>query len=304
MYQCLIVIGGATATGKSGLAVAIADKFNGVILSADSRQVYREFDIGTAKPTLAQRQAVSHYLIDICNPTETLTLATYQRQAQTLIQRFHSERCSLPFLVGGTGLYINAVVKGLKIPPVSPQPQLRSQLQALGQSHCHALLQQVDPDAAVKIHPHDSVRTLRALEVFYVSGQTISSQQGENPPTYPILYLALDCSPESLQTRIQQRTQVMVDQGFLSEVESLCQRYGFDLPLLKTLGYAEMRQHLQDKISRAEAIALTVKHTRQFAKRQRTWFRNTPGVEWFDADAPDLIPQVAQRIEDFLSRQG
>ncbi|MEO0825446.1 MAG: tRNA (adenosine(37)-N6)-dimethylallyltransferase MiaA [Cyanobacteria bacterium J06639_16] len=304
MYQCLIVIGGATATGKSGLAVAIADKFNGVILSADSRQVYREFDIGTAKPTLAQRQAVSHYLIDICNPTETLTLATYQRQAQTLIQRFHSERCSLPFLVGGTGLYINAVVKGLKIPPVSPQPQLRSQLQALGQSHCHALLQQVDPDAAVKIHPHDSVRTLRALEVFYVSGQTISSQQGENPPTYPILYLALDCSPESLQTRIQQRTQVMVDQGFLSEVESLCQRYGFDLPLLKTLGYAEMLQYLQDKISRAEAIALTVKHTRQFAKRQRTWFRNTPGVEWFDADAPDLIPQVAQRIEDFLSRQG
>ncbi|MEO0488264.1 MAG: tRNA (adenosine(37)-N6)-dimethylallyltransferase MiaA [Cyanobacteria bacterium P01_A01_bin.123] len=304
MYQCLIVIGGATATGKSGLAVAIADKFNGVILSADSRQVYREFDIGTAKPTLAQRQAVSHYLIDICNPTETLTLATYQRQAQTLIQRFHSERCSLPFLVGGTGLYINAVVKGLKIPPVSPQPQLRSQLQALGQSHCHALLQQVDPDAAVKIHPHDSVRTLRALEVFYVSGQTISSQQGENPPTYPILYLALDCSPESLQTRIQQRTQVMVDQGFLSEVESLCQRYGFDLPLLKTLGYAEMLQYLQDKISRAEAIALTVKHTRQFAKRQRTWFRNTLGVEWFDADAPDLMPQVAQRIEDFLSCQG
>lgn len=302
MYQCLIVIGGPTATGKSSLAVAIAHHLDGVILSADSRQVYREFDIGTAKPTLAQQQAVSHYLIDICNPLEALTVATYQKQAQRLIQQFHQESSALPFLVGGTGLYINAIVKGLKIPPVSPQPQLRSQLQDLGQHHCHAILQQVDPAAAIKIHPNDAVRTLRALEVFYVSGRPISSQQGDNPPTYPILYLALDCPPETLQARIQQRTETMVKQGLLEEVARLSGRYGLELPLLKTLGYAEMCQHLQGQISLPEAIALTVKHTRQFAKRQRTWFHNTPGIHWFDANAPDLLDQVMQRVNQFLSQ--
>jgi tRNA dimethylallyltransferase len=159
----LIVICGATATGKSGLALNLAMRLDSVILSADSRQVYREFNIGTAKPTLAEQRAVRHYLIDICDPQETMTVADYQEQAQALI---NSVAVSPLLLVGGTGLYIRSIVQGMKIPRVAPNYELRSQLASLGQTTLYAILQQVDSLAAQKIHPHDPVRTLRALEVF------------------------------------------------------------------------------------------------------------------------------------------
>ncbi|MBM0740705.1 tRNA (adenosine(37)-N6)-dimethylallyltransferase MiaA [Phormidium sp. CLA17] len=298
----VIVICGATATGKSRLAIALAKRMNCVILSADSRQVYREFNIGTAKPTLTEQQIVPHYLIDICEPTETLTLAEYQMQAQSLIESVHlppsATQPITPLLVGGTGLYIRSITRGLKIPRVSPQPDLRSQLQNLGQPQCYAMLQQVDPDAATKIHSNDQVRTLRSLEVFYVTGQPISAQQGEQPPAYPILHIGLDCGDlAQLHHRITQRTKQMVAHGFVAEVEDLCQKYGVDLPLLNTLGYAEFKQFLAGQMSQTDAISATILHTRQFAKRQRTWFRAYPEIEWFDADAPDLVEQVWQRIQ-------
>lgn len=291
----LIVICGATATGKSQLGLAIAERLHSVIISADSRQVYREFDIGTAKPSLTQQQLVPHFLIDICAPTDTLTLAQYQQQAQTLIAAH-----PVPLLVGGTGLYIKAVTQGLKIPPVSPQPQLRSQLQSLDQTQLHAFLQQVDPPAAAKIHPNDRVRTLRALEVYYVTGCPISQQQGENPPNYPILQLGLDCTPQALTHRIAQRTEKMVAAGLVAEVEILTQKYGADLPLLNTLGYGEMKQHLAGETSLSAAKELTIMHTRQFAKRQRTWFRADSQIEWFDAEATDLLEQVWRRVQEFV----
>ncbi len=298
----LVVICGATATGKSSLAIALAKRMNSAILSADSRQVYREFNIGTAKPAIAEQQTVPHYLIDICEPTHTLTLAEYQMQAQTIIETMHREPSIAPLLVGGTGLYLRSITKGLKIPRVSPQPKLRSQLQTLGQSQCYAMLQQVDQAAAVKIHAHDQVRTLRSLEVFYTTGQPISAQQGEQPPTYPILQIGLECSDQvQLHHRIIQRTNQMVADGFVAEVESLCHKYGANLPLLNTLGYAEFRQFLAGQISQTEAIAATILHTRQFAKRQRTWFRASPEIEWFNADAPDLIDQVWQRVYRFTN---
>lgn len=303
----LIVICGPTATGKSGLAIALAQRLEtAAILSADSRQVYREFDIGTAKPTLAEQQLIRHYLIDICHPTETLTLADYQEQAQTLIAQFHDQspqNQTIPLLVGGTGLYIRSITHGLKIPRVAPQLALRSQLQSLGQVHLYELLQQVDPISAQKIHANDQVRTLRALEVFYVTGQPISFQQGEKPPNYPILQIGLDCSDSvALGRRIELRTQQMMTAGFVAEVEQLCQRYGSELPLLNTLGYQEIKQYLEGSISLEQAQALTVLHTRQFAKRQRTWFRAYPEIEWFDADHPDLLEQVWQRVQVVLSQ--
>ncbi|MEQ8997454.1 MAG: tRNA (adenosine(37)-N6)-dimethylallyltransferase MiaA [Coleofasciculus sp. B1-GNL1-01] len=292
----LIVICGATATGKSGLALELAQRLNTVIVSADSRQVYREFDIGTAKPSVAERQLVPHYLIDICAPTETLTVADYQEQAQKLI-------ASLPsplLLVGGTGLYIKAIVRGLKIPRVAPNEDLRSQLSSLGQSQCYNVLQQVDPKAAEKIHPHDQVRILRALEVFYITGRSISDQQGENSPNYPILPIGLQCKDaDALTRRIAKRTETMVTAGLVEEVKTLVEKYGWYLPLLNTLGYREMKQYLAGDISLSEAKALTVVHTRQFAKRQRTWFRAYPEIEWFDADSPDLVDQVWQRVQEF-----
>ncbi|HEY9644654.1 MAG TPA: tRNA (adenosine(37)-N6)-dimethylallyltransferase MiaA [Coleofasciculaceae cyanobacterium] len=295
------MICGATATGKSGLAIALAEKLNGVILSADSRQVYRQFNIGTAKPSIVEQQRLPHLLIDICDPTQTLTLAEYQQQAQAEIARLHQVG-QMPFLVGGTGLYIRSITHGLRIPRVAPQVGLRSQLQAIGQPQCYAFLQQVDALSAEKIHPNDQVRTLRALEVFYATGQPISAQQGECPPTYPILQIGLDCADmQALTARIQQRTDQMIADGFVEEVSFLCQQYGADLPLLNTLGYQEIRQYLAGELSLAEANALTVLHTRQFAKQQRTWFKADRAIEWFDADHPDLLDQVWQRIQAFLS---
>jgi len=308
----LISICGSTATGKSGLALALAQRLGSVILSADSRQVYREFDIGTAKPSVAEQQQVPHYLIDICDPTETMTLADYQQQAQSLIAQFHKPSLSspllredwggVPLLVGGTGLYIRSVVQGLKIPRVAPHNELRSQLASLGQTQLYAFLQQVDPTAAQKIHPNDEVRTLRALEVFYVTGHPISKQQGENPPNYPILQIGLECSDSNiLNRRIEQRTEQMIAVGWEAEVKRLCEKYGSDLPLLNTLGYQEMKQYLAGNISLNEAKDLTVLHTRQFAKRQRTWFRAYPEIEWFDADSPDLLEKVWQRGQEFVN---
>ncbi|MBE9136105.1 tRNA (adenosine(37)-N6)-dimethylallyltransferase MiaA [Nodosilinea sp. LEGE 07088] len=294
----LLVIGGATATGKSALAIALAQRLGGVILSADSRQVYREFDIGTAKPSQFDQAQVPHYLIDICDPTATLTLAQYQGQAQAIIDRLHRDGIP-PLLVGGTGLYIDAIVKGLRIPPVAPQPDLRQQFEALGQPHCYALLQKLDGCAAQRIHPNDPVRTVRALEVYYVTGQPMSALQGESPPSYPVLYLGLDADITALDRRIAQRTQAMVEAGLVEEVTALAQRYGADLPLLQTLGYGEMLPYLQGDCSLAAAVDHIVLHTRQFAKRQRTWFRNRATVQWFDADAGDLVERVWQEVQDW-----
>ncbi|NJL42991.1 MAG: tRNA (adenosine(37)-N6)-dimethylallyltransferase MiaA [Pseudanabaena sp. SU_2_4] len=299
----LIAICGATATGKSAIAIALADRLGTEIISADSRQVYREFDIGTAKPSKSERQAIEHHLIDICDPTETLTVAEYQTQAQTAIANLQTEG-RVPILVGGTGLYIRAIVKGLKIPQVPPQPELRSQLASLGQPSCYAMLQQVDPISASNIHPHDTVRTLRALEVFYVTGIPISAQQGEAPPSYPILQIGLDSQADLLIQRIKHRTEEMIALGWIEEVQYLQARYGNDLPLLQTLGYKEMQQYLAGQLSLSEAAAQTVLHTRQFAKRQRTWFRADAEIVWFDCDSSNLIERIWIRVSEFIQANG
>jgi tRNA dimethylallyltransferase len=280
----LIVILGATATGKTSLAIALAEHLNAPILSADSRQVYRHLDIGTAKPTMEERQGVPHYLIDIIEPDQTLTLADYQDQAQTLIAKFHAQGVT-PILVGGSGLYIKAITAGLKIPRVAPQPELRSQFEELGQPYCYQILQQVDPVGATKIHANDRVRTLRSLEVFYVTGQPLSAQQYEQPPSYPIVQIGLECVDlDAYQKLVSDRTEQMIENGWLDEIRDLQKRYGKDLPLLKTLGYGEMSDYLANKTDLETAKSLTVMHTCQFAKRQRTWFRGsgngTLSIHW------------------------
>ncbi|NJL89833.1 MAG: tRNA (adenosine(37)-N6)-dimethylallyltransferase MiaA [Coleofasciculaceae cyanobacterium SM2_1_6] len=296
----LIVICGATATGKSGLALALAGRFPTVILSADSRQVYREFDIGTAKPSLSDRSQILHHLIDICDPQATLTVADYQAQAQELISHYHQQGIT-PLLVGGTGLYIKAITHGMNIPRVAPQPELRSQLATIPQSQLYQMLSQVDPPAATKIHPHDPGRTLRALEVFYVTGVPISAQQGENPPSYPILAIGLDSDWQTLETRIQQRTHQMLEMGWLKEMEYLIKKYGQNLPLLNTLGYAEMGRYLSGETDLDTAIQQTILHTRQFAKRQKTWFHSHPEINWFHVEESNFSEKIWLKIENFLT---
>jgi tRNA dimethylallyltransferase len=291
----LIVILGATATGKTGLAIALAKALNSPILSADSRQVYRGFDIGTAKPTVVDRDRIPHYLIDVAEPDCTFTLAEYQQQAQSLIASFHAQGLT-PILTGGTGLYIKAIVSGLQIPKVSPQPELRSQLQQLGQSSCYAMLKQVDPQGAAKIHAHDQVRTLRSLEVFYVTGVPLSLQQREHPPSYPIWQVGLHTpEPEIYRQWISDRIEQMLDRGWLDEIRQLQRLYTENLPLLRTLGYAEMADYLADKTDLATAKRLTVDHTYQFGKRQRTWFRGSG-----HGDRPIHWLNSGSKIEELL----
>jgi tRNA dimethylallyltransferase len=293
----LIVICGATATGKSGLAISIAQRLSSEILSADSRQIYQDFNVATATVSSAELALIPHQFVSTFDPHHTVTVAEYQAAAQASIDRLHQQG-NIPLLVGGTGLYIKSVVRGMKMPRVAANEDLRSQLTNLGQTQCYQILQQVDPQAASKIYANDPRRTIRALEVYYVTGRTISSQQGEDPPSYPILQIGLDCENlEILAQRIEQRAHQMIALGWEDEVRYLGAKYGWDLPLLRTLGYAQMRQYLAGEISLADAIDLTIIATRQFAKRQRTWFKAIPNIEWFDSNDPILLDRVWERIE-------
>ncbi len=299
----LIVICGATATGKSGLAISIAQRLNSSIISADSRQIYRDFDIATATVSKAELALVPHHFVSTSDPNYTVTVAQYQAEAQPLIDRLQQQG-QIPLMVGGTGLYIKSVVKGMKMPRVAANEDLRSQLTNLGQTQCYQILQQVDRQAAAKIYANDPRRTIRALEVYYVTGRTISSQQGEYPPSYPILQIGLDCEHlDILAQRIEHRTQQMIELGWEDEVKYLGTKYGWDLPLLKTLGYAQMCQYLHGEISLPAAIDRTIIATRQFAKRQRTWFKAIPEIEWFDSNDPMLLDRVWHRVQNFIAQK-
>lgn len=290
----VIVLLGPTASGKSDLAVALAQALDLAVLNVDSRQLYRGMDIGTAKPTAAQRQAVRHELLDLRDPDHPINLQEFVQLAgaavEAELQRPRAQR-PMALLAGGTGLYLKAITQGMAPPAVPPQPVLRAQLSALGQPVCHQLLQRADPVAAARIAPADAVRTQRALEVLYGTGRPMSGQQGSNPPAWRVLELGLN--PSDLSQRIGRRTQALYEGGLLAETEALQQRYGTELPLLETIGYAEARRHLQGELSLADAIAITATRTRQYAKRQRTWFRRQHQPIWLEGSNLQQLQQQA-----------
>jgi len=291
----LLVIAGLTGTGKTALAVQLAQKLNTVVLSADSRQIYRGLNIGTAKPTLQEQDGVPHYLLDLADPQETYTVAQYQQAAQNLISDCHQQG-QTPLLVGGTGLYIQAVIQGLQIPPIAPDPLLREQLKEYSTAQLYTQLQQKDITAAQRIHPNDRVRLLRALEILGALGHL--PERTYQPPAYPILHIALDCSDLTSYTqRLTQRTQRMIELGWIEEMQQLQQTYGADLPLLQTLGYQELGLYLEGQMDLPSAIQLIVLHTRQYAKRQRTWFRRNPEIQWFDTYQVEANAISAQVLE-------
>jgi len=243
----LLVILGPTGTGKTNLALRLAQILKTEIISADSRQVYRGLDIGTAKPTLAERAGIPHHLLDQVDLTETYTVSQFQREASPIIERLR-EAGKIPILAGGTGFYIQAVTAGLALPPVPPDPALRAS--PLSTPELHQQLQQLNPARAAELHPQDRVRVLRALEIHQALG-TIPRLEGVAPP-YPVLTVGLDCPDRTAYTaRLQQRTEAMVAQGWLDELNHLQERYGSDHPLLDTLGYAQMGRYLHGEIGRA-----------------------------------------------------
>jgi tRNA dimethylallyltransferase len=272
-----IALLGPTASGKTDLAIALAETLDLAVLSVDSRQLYRGMEVGTAKPSAAQRRRVRHELLDLRDPDQPITLQEFTALAEAAIAAEHRRR-GVALLVGGSGLYLQALLAGLAPPAVAPQPDLRAQFAALGQAHCHSLLRQADPAAAARIAPADAVRTQRALEVLYATGRPISSQQGRRPPAWRVLELGLN--PADLTERIRIRTRHLYDSGLVEETEALLARFGPGCALLETIGYSEACRLLAGILSREEAIALTERRTRQYAKRQRTWFRRRHTPIW------------------------
>lgn len=295
----LVVIVGPTGVGKSDLALALAKANRGAIISADSRQIYEGFDIGTATPSAAELAEVPHDMVSCVAPTYAYTVAEYQAAAREAIARRRAQGY-LPFLVGGTGLYVRAVLDGLTIPPAPPDPAFRASLE--GVPDLHARLAEVDPDSAARLHPNDRVRLVRALEVLHATGRPIGEFQHTTPCPYKLLYLGVGAPRAYLYERIDQRVLAMLEHGFEQEVAALAARWGWDLPLLATLGYVEIGAALRGELGRDEAIALMAQHTRNYAKRQLTWFRGDRRVRWLLRDAARGTPELVAEA-DALMRQ-
>ena len=292
----VIVLIGPTASGKTELAIQIAEYFKTRIHNIDSRQIYKSMDIGTAKPSKNQQKKIKHFLIDIEEPINPINVKQFQEVAQKSI-RSEIKQNNLPFLVGGSGLYMNSITRGFFVPGVPPQYNLRKQLETLGQSQCWELLKNCDPSSAQKINCADKVRTIRALEVFYVTGKPLSSQKVQKPPDWRILELGLD--RDNLKERILQRTKNMFFSGLIEETEYLISQYGSNLSILNTIGYREAKDVLNNHLTIEKAIELTTTKTIQFAKRQKTWFRNKNNPLWLNNK--NLLKDAIIKIESFLN---
>ena len=291
----VIVLIGATASGKTELAIEIAEYFKTRIHNIDSRQIYKSMDIGTAKPSKNQQKKIKHFLIDIEEPTNLINVKQFQEIAQKSIKS-EIKQNNLPFLVGGSGLYMNSIIKGFFMPDIPPQNNLRKQLEELGQKECWELLKNCDPISTKKINFADQIRTIRALEVFYVTGKPLSTLKVQKPPDWRILELGLD--RDNLKERILQRTKNMFLSGIVEETKYLVSKYGSDLPILKTIGYSEAREVLNNNLTLDRAIELTTTKTIQFAKRQKTWFRNKNNPIWLNNK--NLLKDAIIKIESFL----
>jgi tRNA dimethylallyltransferase len=297
-FPPLLAVVGPTAAGKTALALALAQALGGEIVSADSRQVYRYMDIGTAKPTPAERAAAPHHLIDVADPDDDFSLAAYQDLAYAAIVDIVA-RGRLPLLVGGTGQYLAAVLEGWQIPRVAPQPELRERLEReaaeQGAEALHARLARVDPAAAAGILPSNVRRVIRALEVYTVTGQPISAQQIKRPPPYRARTLWLTLPAEVLYARIDARVDAMVAVGLLDEVRGLVERgYGWELPAMSSLGYREFEPYFAGEATQAEAIQRLKFDTHAFARRQPNWFRRLPNATKLAADRADLVEEAVE----------
>ena len=301
----LIAIVGPTAVGKTALALRLAQDLPVEVISADSRQVYRYMDIGTAKPTAQQRRQVAHHLIDIVDPDEAFTLAQYQELAYSAIDDVLG-RDRIPLLVGGTGLYVRAVLEGLSIPRVPPDRALRAQLraeaQAQGPGALHERLRALDAEAAERIDARNVRRVIRALEVCIRTGKPISRLQAKSLPPYRILRIGLTMPRDQLYERIDERVNRMMSAGLLEEVRSLVGRgYGLDLPSMSGLGYRQMGLYLRGEVSLDEAVALVKRHTRRLVRRQANWFRSDDSrISWFDVSGP-VYEAILSSVQRFVA---
>jgi tRNA dimethylallyltransferase len=301
----LVVILGPTASGKSALAIALAQRFSGEIVSCDSIAVYRHFEIGTAKPSPEDRSRVPHHLIDVAEPGETFTAGEYSRRARLALSGI-STRGRLPVVVGGTGLYLRALLEGL-FPGPQRSDELRERLRGRaaerGAGHLHGLLLRLDPESASKIHANDAPKLIRAIEVCMATRATMSElwqQRGRDPLRgFRILRIGLNPPREKLYQRINLRAARMFNDGLVAETQSLLQRFGDarDVTPIHSLGYQQARQFLRGEMTLAQAVTGAQQGHRNYAKRQMTWFRREPDVTWLEGFGDDAsIEQQAAAI--------
>lgn len=300
----LVIILGPTAVGKSELALEFAQKFSFEIINADSMQLYRGMDIGSAKPSLKERSLVTHHLIDIKDPDEEFSAAQFKNEARNIIFSLTQEG-KWALVVGGTGFYLKALTKGL-FPAPSADLQLRRKLREKGETkgkwYLYQELEKVDPEAASKIHPNDDFRIIRALEVFYLTGKPISQQQKKHQfkhSPFIVLKIGLMRDRKEIYHRIEQRVDKMIKSGLVEEVKQLSKRgYPLTIKPFQSLGYKQILNYLQGDLSLDEAVSLIKRNTKRYAKRQLTWFRKDPEIKWFTL--PQQFFEISEAIKKFL----
>lgn len=276
----LLVLLGPTASGKTALSIKLAKEWNGEVISADSRQVYRNMDIGTDKIPEKKREGIAHHLMDIVDPNERFTVADFKKRAEEVIDDVH-ERGKLPILVGGTGLYIRSITHNFALPPQSLgiRMELMKELEQKGSDALHKKLEKFDPESAARIHPKNIPYVVRALEICMTTGRPKIDLKNE--PRYVCLQIGVSSPREALFERINKRADEQIERGLLDEVKRLLAKgYSRDLQSMRSLGYREMIAHLDRKLSLFEAVELLKKNTRNFAKRQITWFKRDRDVVW------------------------
>jgi tRNA dimethylallyltransferase len=293
---------GATASGKTAVAIALAQRIGAEIVNADSLQVYRELDIGTAKPTFEERSLVPHHLIDVVAPPDPYDAARYCREGRQVLAGLEG-RGVPPLVVGGTGLYLRALLSGLFAagePTTQVREHLRRELEIMGLPSLYQRLLHLDPATADRLHPHDTYRIIRALEVMEATGKPLSefiaAHRFQDAP-YQVLKLGLALPREELYRRIELRVEVMLGQGWLEEVRGLLSRYPQDLKPLQALGYRHLINYLTGRWSLEEALTLLARDTRRYAKRQLTWSGSDKEIQWF---APEQLEEMAAALIAFF----
>jgi len=304
----LVAIIGPTAVGKTEISIHLAEQLNGEIVSADSRLLYRGMDIGTAKPSPEDRARVPHHLIDVTEPENPWSLGLFRRAAHEAIEAIYL-RGRLPFLVGGTGQYVCAILEGWSPPPKSDDPDVRSELEAFAAVHgsqaLHERLADVDPDTASRIDHRNVRRVVRALEIYHVTGFAPSQQRMVHPPPFLILRVGLTLPRSELYARIDARIDAMLETGLVQEVEGLLARgVSPALPAMTAIGYHQIADYLQGVISLDEAVRRIRRSTRQFVRRQSNWFKaDDPHIHWFEA-RQGVEVSIVELVRAWLGENG
>jgi tRNA dimethylallyltransferase len=310
----VVVLVGPTAVGKSRVAVEVAKAFETEVLTADSRQVYRGMDIGTDKPTPEERQGIPHRLIDLVNPDESFNAGLYRRQALDEIERLYRD-CRLPLVVGGTGLYVRTLLKGLcDAPPADPivRGALQQEAKDHGHDRLYARLVAVDPVVAARLHPRDESKVIRALEVHRVSGRRMSEYQQEHgfaERPFSALIIGLNRDRDALYRHIEERIDWQLAHGLIEETNQLlAQGYRRDSAAMKGLGYRQVGEHLAGEYDATEMVRRFKRDTRHYSKRQMTWFRKEPGIQWLTIEESESVQHTAAlvigQVDRFLTTLG